>query len=103
MFVRVCVSVVPTTAPETPCADVSASCVERFPATVDAAPYASYVFAVTEIAPVVSLYERPVPSAFPIASCAISSVYAEGICEVSATVPVASGRVIVRSAVGSVT
>ena len=47
---------------------MSDSCVERFPATVDADPYASYVFVVTDIAPVESLYDNPVPTAFPIAS-----------------------------------
>ena len=53
---------------------MSDACVERSPATADAEPYASYVFAVTEIAPVESVYVSPVPTLFPTASCALSSV-----------------------------
>ena len=82
LFVSVCVSVVPTIAPVTPCVAVRFACVETYPEAVDsafvcavpAAPYASYVFAVTDTAPVVSLYERPVPTLLPIASCALSVV-----------------------------
>ena len=57
-----------------PCASVALVWVVRSPATADAEPYASYVFAVTEIAPVESVYVRPVPTALPTASCARSSV-----------------------------